>query len=96
MDTTWIISTFVLIDTAITNLDHQTNVRAKVPGSEVATVALVVAMYFASNQRIALDVMRKLYCLSRSASHSRLNRRFHALRDWMAYFPEFVSDMISI
>ncbi|MCX6016217.1 MAG: hypothetical protein NT020_11630 [Chloroflexales bacterium] len=47
MNATWIITTFVLIDTAMTNLDHQTDVRAKVPDSEVVTVALVAAKYFA-------------------------------------------------
>jgi hypothetical protein len=41
MNTTWITTTFVLIDTAMTNLGHQTDVRAKVPDSEVVTVALV-------------------------------------------------------
>ena len=45
MGSTWIITTFVLIDTAITNLDHQTDVRAGVPDSEVVTVALVAAKY---------------------------------------------------
>ncbi len=44
---TWIITTFVLIDTAMTNLDHQTDVRAGVPESEIATVARVAAKYFA-------------------------------------------------
>lgn len=95
MNATWIITTFVLIDTAMTNLDHQTDVRAKVPDSEVVTVALVAAKYFANNHRIALDVMQKLQYLSGSISHSRLNRRLHALRDWMAYFPELLSDMLS-
>ncbi len=39
MDATWMITTFVLIDTAMTNLDHQTDVRAGVPDSEIVTVA---------------------------------------------------------
>jgi hypothetical protein len=41
MDATWIKTTFVLIDTAMTILDHQTDVRTGVPDSEVVTVALV-------------------------------------------------------
>jgi hypothetical protein len=95
MNAIWIITTFVLIDTAMTNLDQQTDVRAKVPDSEVVTVALVAAKYFANNHRIALDVMQKLQYLSGSISHSRFNRRLHALHDWMAYFPELLSDMLS-
>lgn len=54
MNTTWIITTFVPIDTAMTNLDHQTDVRAKVPDSEIVTVALVAAKYFAYNHHITL------------------------------------------
>jgi len=37
------IPTFFLIDTAMTNLDHQTDVCAGIPDSEVVTVALIVA-----------------------------------------------------
>ena len=95
MDATWIITTFVLIDTAMTNLDHQTDVRAGVPDSEVITVALVAAKYFANNHRIALNVMHQLQYLSGSISHSRLNRRLHALREWMAHMPELLADMLS-
>jgi len=95
MDATWIITTFVLIDTAMTNLDHHTDVRAGVPDSEVVTVALVAAKYFANNHRIALDVMHQLHYLSGTISHSRLNRRLLALRDWMDNLPELLSDMLS-
>ena len=95
MDATWIITTFVLIDTAMMNLDHQTDVRAGVPDSEVVTVALVAAKYFANNHRIVLTIMRKLHYLSGSISHSRLNRRLHTLLDWMENLPELLSDMCS-
>jgi hypothetical protein len=54
MDATWIISTCVLSDIAMMNLDHHTGGRAGVPDSAVVTVALVAAKYFANNQRIAL------------------------------------------
>jgi hypothetical protein len=52
MEATWIITMFVLINTAMINLDHQTDVRAGVPDSEVVTVALVAAKYFATIHRI--------------------------------------------
>ena len=95
MDATWIITTFVLIDTAMANLDHHTDVRASVPDSEVVTVALVAAKYFANNHRIALTVMRQLHYLLGSISHSRLNRRLHTLLEWMDNLPELLSDMCS-
>lgn len=95
MDATWTITTFVLIivliDTAMTNIDHQTDVRTGVPDSEVVTIALVAVKYFANNHRIALDVMQQLPYLSRSISHSRLNRQLHALRDWITYLPELLA-----
>jgi hypothetical protein len=62
----------------MTNLDHQTDVRAGVPESEIITVALVAAKYVANNHRIALNVMHQLHYVSGSISHSRLNRRLHA------------------
>jgi Mrp family chromosome partitioning ATPase len=73
----WTITTFVLIDTAMAHHDHQTDVRARVPDSEVVTVALVVAKYVAPYQRIALDVMQKLQYLSGSISHSQFNGHLH-------------------
>ena len=81
MDATWIITTFVLIDTAMTNLDHHADVRAGVLDSEIATIALVAAQYFANNHQIILTVMRQLHYLSGTISHSRLNRRLLTLRD---------------
>jgi len=77
MDATWIIARFVLTDTAMPNLD-QTDVRAEIPDSEIVTVALVAAKYFANNHRIALDDRQQLQYVSGSISHSRLNRRLHA------------------
>jgi len=72
-----------------------THIRAGVPDSEVVTVALVAAKYFANNHRIALNVMHQLQYLSGSISHSRLNRRLHALREWMVHMPELLADMLS-
>ncbi len=54
MHVTWMITTFVLIDTAIINIDHLTDVRVGVPESKVITVALVATKCFANNHRIAL------------------------------------------
>ena len=82
----WTITTFVLIDTAMAHHDHQTDVRARVPDSEVVTAALVVAKYVAPYQRIAyvapyqriaLDVMQKLQYLSGSISHSQFKGHLH-------------------
>ena len=88
MDATWMITTFVLIKTALVNLGLQTDVRAGVPDSEVVTVALVAAKIFANIHRIAFDIMRQPQYVSGSISCSRLNRRLHTVRDWMAHMPK--------
>lgn len=95
MDATWIITTFVLIDTGMMNLVHQTDVRAGAPDSEIVTVAIVAAKYFANNHCIALTVIRQSHYLSGTISHSRLTRRLHTLRDLMDNLPELLSDMRS-
>ena len=88
MDATWIITTFVLIDTAMTHLDHHADVRTSVPDSGIVTVALVADKYVANNHRITLDVMRQLQYVSGTFSHSRLNQRLHAVLNWMDNLPE--------
>jgi hypothetical protein len=39
----------MLIDTALTNLDHQTDVRARISESEVVTITRVAAKCFVNN-----------------------------------------------
>jgi len=51
----------MLIDTTMTNLNLQTDVRAGVPASEIFTVALVGAQYFANTHHIALTVTHQLH-----------------------------------
>ncbi len=58
MDASCMTTTFVLIDTAMTHLDHQTDVYAGATDSEIVTVALVATKYFANNHRIVPTVMR--------------------------------------
>jgi len=41
MDATWIITAFVLIDTLMERLNHQSDVRAYIPDSEVILIAVV-------------------------------------------------------
>jgi hypothetical protein len=45
MDATWIITAFVVIDTLMERLNHHSDVRAKVPDSEVILIAVVSAKY---------------------------------------------------
>lgn len=43
MNARWIIAAFVVIDTIMERLDHQSDVRASVPDSEILTVAVIAA-----------------------------------------------------
>jgi len=54
------ITTDVLIDTAMTNRNHQANVRTDVPESEVATIALVAAKDVANSHRIEVRFLAML------------------------------------
>lgn len=74
MDASWVIKIFVPIDTDMTNLDQQTDVRTCVSDSEIVIVALVAIKYFANNYQIALTVMRQLQYVFGTMSHLRLNR----------------------
>ena len=51
MDATWIITAFVLIDTLMERVDHQSDVRAQVPDSEVILIAVLSAKYFPEPSR---------------------------------------------
>jgi hypothetical protein len=56
MDATWIITAFVLIDTLMERLGHQSDVRAQVPDSEVILIAVVAAKYFQNHSLGAGEV----------------------------------------
>jgi hypothetical protein len=43
MDANWMIPAFVVIDTVMKHLDHQRDVRAKVPDAAIVTIAVVAA-----------------------------------------------------
>lgn len=60
MDATWIIPTIILIDMAMTNLDHYVDLHARVPHNEAIIVSHVAAKYFTSNHCITLAVMQPL------------------------------------
>ena len=82
MDATWIITSFVVIDDMMQQLDHKSHCLSRVSDSEVLTIAVVAARYFNSNHERAVQVMNLTGFLSGSISPSRFNRRIHQLADW--------------
>ena len=58
MDATWIIASFVVIDTLIERREHRSDIRAQVPDSEIIVVAVVAAKYFGNHHERAVQVMQ--------------------------------------
>jgi hypothetical protein len=93
MDATWIITTFVLIDTLMECLAHQSDVRARVPDSEVILIAVVAAKYFANHQERAVCILRESGYLSAWIDVTRFNRRLHKLADWLAFIARTLGEI---
>src|SRR4051794_30066770 len=85
MDVTWIITAFVLIDTLMERLNHHSDVRAKVPDSEVVLIAVLSAKYFQNHHERAVCILRESGYLSGWIDVTRFNRRLHKLADWLAF-----------
>ena len=77
MDAMWIITAFVVIDTLMERLGHRSDVRAKVPDSEILTIAVVAAKYVGNHHERAVQIMHGCGYLSGRISVSRFNRRLH-------------------
>lgn len=95
MDAIWIVTVFDIIDTVMVQLEHQSHCLAKVPDSEVLTVAVVAAKYFQNHHERALVVLQALGYLSGALSTSRCNRRLHALADWLAFLTETLGAVLT-
>lgn len=95
MDANWIIPAFVIIDTLMEYLDHQSDPRYQVPDSAIVTVAVVAAKYFANRHERAVQVMQGYGSLSGRISVSRFNRRLHALSDWLAFMAVTVGELFT-
>jgi hypothetical protein len=83
MDDDFIVTTIVLVDKTMALLGHRDVVRAGASDAAVPTVAVVAAKYFQNHLARALQVTHPGHYLSGPLSASRLNRRLHALRDWL-------------
>jgi len=95
MDAYWIIHAFVVIDTLMEHLGHRSDVRARVPDSEILTIAVVAARYFSNHHERAAPMMCELGYLSGRISVSRVNRRLHQLADGMAWIPEVLGEVFT-
>jgi hypothetical protein len=90
-----IITSYVVIDDVMRSLNHRSHPLAKVSDAEVLTVAVVAAKYFRNNHERALWVLTELGYLSGSLSTSRLNRRLHAVADWLRLIVETLGELFA-
>ena len=95
MNADWIIAAFVVVDTLMERLEHHNDVRAHVPDSEIVTIAVVAAKYFANNHERAVQVMLGCGYLSGHISVSRFNRRLHNLSDFLAFVPTTLGELFT-
>jgi hypothetical protein len=84
-----------VIDTLMEHLGHRSDVRAKVPDSEILTIAVVAAKYVGSHHERAVQIMHGCGYLSGRISVSRFNRRLHQLADWMVWIPDVLGEMFT-
>ena len=68
-------------------LGHRRDVRAKVPDSEILTIAVVAAGYVGRHHERAAPMMREFGYLSGRIGVSRFHRRLHPLADGMTRIP---------
>src|SRR5215210_768175 len=90
-----IITSYVVIDDVMRSLNHRSHPLAKVSDAEVLTVAVVAAKYFRNNHGRAPWVLTELGYLSGSLSTSRLNRRLHAVADWLRLIVETLGELFA-
>jgi hypothetical protein len=94
MDAEWIIAAFVLIDTLMERVGHQSDVRAQVPDSEVILIAVVAAKYFQNHHERAVCILREPRYLSGRIAVCRFNRRLHKLADWLTFIATTLGEIL--
>jgi hypothetical protein len=86
---------FVLIDTLMERVGHQSDVRAKVPDSEVMLIAVAAAKYFSNHHERAVCILRESRYLSGRIDVTRFNRRLHKLADWLEFIARPLGEILS-
>lgn len=93
MDADWIITVFVLIDTLLERMGHQSDVRAHVPDSEVILIAVAAAEYFQNHHERVVCILRESRYLSGYSDVTRFNRRLHKLADWLQFIARTLGEI---
>lgn len=92
MNDTYIVTTYVVIETIMNAYGYEDDCRAKGTAAEILTVGVIAAKYFQNHHERALCVMTRLGYVH-GLSISRFNRRLHALRDWLFGLIEVIAEI---
>jgi hypothetical protein len=92
MNDTYIVRTYVVIDTVLKAHGFEDDCRATGTAAEILTVGVIAAKYFQNHHERALCVMTRLGYV-KGLSVSRFKRRLHALRDWLYGIISLVADI---
>ena len=74
-----IISIFCLIDDLLKGINHKEDIRRSVYDSEIATTAIVSAIYFGGNHYHAIHFMKNMGFIPKMVEKSRFSRRLHLI-----------------
>src|SRR5258708_25475180 len=92
MNDTYIVTTYVVIDTVLKAYGFEDDCRAAGTAAEILTVGVVAAKYFQNHHERALSVMSRLGYVH-GLSLSRFNRRLHQLREWLYGIMNLVAEV---
>lgn len=74
-----VIAIYCIIDDLMKGIDHKEDIRRRVSDSEIATTAVISALYFGGNQSHAIHFMKNFNLIPTMLDKSRFNRRLHAI-----------------
>jgi len=95
MDAGCSVAVYVIIDDTMGALGHRSHPLAGVSDAEVLTVGVVAARYVGTHHARTPAMLQGPGFLSRGLSASRLNRRLHALADWLALLLETLGELFA-
>src|SRR6187455_585160 len=91
----FIVAVYVVIDETLRAQGHRSHPLAVVSDAAVLTVAVVAARHFQNHHALALATLQRQGYLSGALSPSRLNRRLHALGDWLGLIQETLAALLA-
>jgi hypothetical protein len=94
MDDALIVAIYVMIDDTLKTLGQQSHGLAGLSDAEILTIAVLAARYDGNHHARAVGQLAGSAYVPRTISPARVNRRLHALADWLELFRDTLGDLI--